>query len=1768
MRLKLLTSLLALSILATSVPVEASYTPKKATVNVNETYDFDSILDTRSPQWITANKNIVTVDKQGVVTGKAKGSSKVFARAGNSYDTFTLKVVEPTIKLNKSELTLWKGGSSKATTARLSAKVSGARKDVTWTSSNYNIVSVTDKGLAYADNPGKATITAKANGITTTCEVTVKSPTIDLSKSLVELTTKGVGRKTKLTATVKGPSKSVSWYSTDPSVCTVSKGTITAKSEGTAVVIATANGVSSACEVNVNSMRVGIDRDELSLFVGDTKKLKVTGIPNRFYSKDSSIAIFDAEGNVTGLKEGTTDVCVIKDGITDSCTVTVKAVKTDIKEDSVNLDPYTDKTKVLEFEVVGKKSKKTWKTSDKSIVTVSNGKLTAKKPGSAVVTLTANDITDSVSVNVLNPDIEIELSSDEFFLTKGQLNSATLKATVKGTKEKPTWISSDTSIVKVNSKGKITAVSAGQAEVVAVLESTGESAACLVNVNEAELKLDNEVLYLLPGEAKDIGIERIGNISNISYKSSDKKIAKVVNGTVVGIKPGEAVITLSVAGKKYNCVAIVNDCAHTFVQTDVLVAPTCGEEGRAYSQCSICGAGKEEIMPKLEQHSFVYPEFYAECGSTVKVMPRCSVCDLIAVEYKTVEHEFSDWVELETTKERYCYNCDKVESEPLPEHEPEHECVFSSWFPTPTHHERFCQGCAAREMEDHEFGEWSIGSVWEIRSCLICGYDELEYHVHDYSDWVDDGEVHSRYCSTCFDSETEEHVFSQWYYTSDYSTKYSTCDVCGHYVEEPHEHVFPEEYQYDANNHWRVCTECGYTFSANHLLDGWKYSPEQDVCPCTVCDYADKREHVHTYSGFIDDKDSVNHTKTCSTCADTITGAHTYGEWTFNTETGSQSCTECRHTLTHNHVWEWEKEQSGCKGVCTVCSYEHPSSHTYTYTGTVGECKGVCTRCGFVSIGTHSFSSNTCTKCNFTIESSGGGEIEPTVPPLCNHDGIQWQTKYPDYHVGYCATCNITGKGDHNFLDYEKVDDNVHRKVCTRCKYAETSEHDWTVVSTSGDTEQLKCRYCEATSERRVPTAEPTCDKTESWTCWGAYNGKHLVYCSSCKDVHIGSHTYANHELFNAYLCKATCSVCGDVAYLQHDLTDTSPSKTCNNCKTTWTDYSSLAPPNYPTNCQHDNAYWEISADTHNRLCAECNTSYSTFHDYKDINIHGWKISICSDCGYVKSIIKTSAWYTDVVSHSIEYTHTVNNTPDNYTHLCTCNECGYAYCEPHDLVEQSSIKEKTTYVCSLCGLTVVRNNIVYPETHKITEVLSKFKSVHIGLCSTCDKVVTENHTFGPYTYFNDDACSRTCTVCGYTVYQRHDRHSYDAYDSAYCKACNNFWKEKPAEFTNTPNCKHPGACWIAYVNSGVRKHRVLCNYCNNYDKDEHSYENVNLTLGGKDYSLQKCNVCDYVLYLNRSKFEHPMLKKNVWYAGKAGHVGICKDCGESVYEAHHYGEWTPMANTTALCERTCTVCGVKAIARHVFYTEGNQRICENCNYSESVTNIEPLPEPVIDCEHSAAFWYADEDSHCFECDECECGRSDKEAHDYAYVWLNNKTYLVKKCMTCDYVSSIEPKRKNLAVLDIYRGYHITKDSTGQFIPEAHLYGVYAKEDNLYCTRTCLICGYKAYYRHVPIIPDTDSGSSYECSICKAKYTPDEYPEMENCADCAYWEISASRHDGTCVDHVSNGPINHEVLNGSHSYENATVGNYSVQRCSVCGYVSYYTEQSPQGETKN
>lgn len=154
-----------------------------------------------------------------------------------------------TIKLNTSTLTL-------KNIRIYQLKVKNTKKKVKWSSSNKNIVTVSSNGKVTAVKKGTAYVYAKISNKKLKCKVKVLTTgTISLSNTSLNLSKgKTYTLKPKLKYQIN---QKVKWSSNNNKIAIVSsKGKITAKNNGTAIITAkAANGKKATCKVTVKNFK-------------------------------------------------------------------------------------------------------------------------------------------------------------------------------------------------------------------------------------------------------------------------------------------------------------------------------------------------------------------------------------------------------------------------------------------------------------------------------------------------------------------------------------------------------------------------------------------------------------------------------------------------------------------------------------------------------------------------------------------------------------------------------------------------------------------------------------------------------------------------------------------------------------------------------------------------------------------------------------------------------------------------------------------------------------------------------------------------------------------------------------------------------------------------------------------------------------------------------------------------------------------------------------------------------------------------------------------------------------------------------------------------------------------------------------------------------------------------------------------------------------------------------------------------------------------------
>mgnify|MGYP000718461522 CR=1 FL=1 len=233
-------------------------------------------------------------------------------------------------------------------------------------------------------------------------ESPVPAAALALDKSNITLYTKGSTTAT-LKAAVTGSSQAVTWKSSNTAVVEVLNGKLTAKKAGTAVITATANGISKTCTVTVKAPALKLSKSKATLYINGNKtitlKAGVTGASSKvtWKSDNKKIAVVK-NGKVTAKKIGTVKIKATANGITKTCMITVKKQKLNLAASALELK----KGKQVKIAAKAVPSGKiTYTTNKKKVATVTGkGVVKAKKKGTAKITVQCNGLKKTVTVKV------------------------------------------------------------------------------------------------------------------------------------------------------------------------------------------------------------------------------------------------------------------------------------------------------------------------------------------------------------------------------------------------------------------------------------------------------------------------------------------------------------------------------------------------------------------------------------------------------------------------------------------------------------------------------------------------------------------------------------------------------------------------------------------------------------------------------------------------------------------------------------------------------------------------------------------------------------------------------------------------------------------------------------------------------------------------------------------------------------------------------------------------------------------------------------------------------------------------------------------------------------------------------------------------------------------------------------------------------------------------------------------------------------------------
>lgn len=249
-----------------------------------------------------------------------------------------------------------KKGQTKTLKVKVSPK-NAKNKKIKWTSSNKKILTVNSKGKIKGKKAGKAYVYATARDGSkkkARIRITVGTKVSSIKfANASELQPIVIGKTFKLKASVSPSNatrKTLKWSSSKPSVATVSKGTVKAKSNGTTTIKAVSiDGTKKSRSIKVSvitlvkSVKIQNTADSSFLRVGDSlsfeSQVSPTSASNKaltWTSSNTGVAKVSNKGVVKAVASGTTTIkATAKDGSKRYSKYTINVIRINKKNNTV-----------------------------------------------------------------------------------------------------------------------------------------------------------------------------------------------------------------------------------------------------------------------------------------------------------------------------------------------------------------------------------------------------------------------------------------------------------------------------------------------------------------------------------------------------------------------------------------------------------------------------------------------------------------------------------------------------------------------------------------------------------------------------------------------------------------------------------------------------------------------------------------------------------------------------------------------------------------------------------------------------------------------------------------------------------------------------------------------------------------------------------------------------------------------------------------------------------------------------------------------------------------------------------------------------------------------------------------------------------------------------------------------------------------------------------------------------------------------------------------
>lgn len=447
------------------------------------TYDLEEGLTQDDIIWKSSDEGVAIVDNNGKITAIDKGEALVTATCKNF--TATMKVIvwkdENKINIENETLSLVIDDTYKLNyTYHLLNDAT--QDDIVWSSSNGDVVTVDNQGNITAISDGVATITASYEDASDSIEITVlKKNSLDIQATELVLQ---AGKTLDITYGYYfndgATSDDIIWTSSNTNVARVENGKVIAKLDGETIITAKYKDVSASVEVHV------VKPDEIE-FKDEMLELDLNQsgyeLPYDWYSYDttqdefvwssSNEDVATIENGILNIKSVGETIITVKCGQA-SDTIILRTVLPDVLEfysdyelirfkenKEINLDInyyFKDGSNLDSIEYI---------SSNPSVIKVENNKLIQVGKGQTIITAKHKELEDTINIEIIDED-HISFEDVGYILNVNDEMDLSYDYYIYGV-ENPSieFHSSDDSVVNVDEKGHIIALTNGQATITA-----------------------------------------------------------------------------------------------------------------------------------------------------------------------------------------------------------------------------------------------------------------------------------------------------------------------------------------------------------------------------------------------------------------------------------------------------------------------------------------------------------------------------------------------------------------------------------------------------------------------------------------------------------------------------------------------------------------------------------------------------------------------------------------------------------------------------------------------------------------------------------------------------------------------------------------------------------------------------------------------------------------------------------------------------------------------------------------------------------------------------------------------------------------------------------------------------------------------------------------------------------------------------------------------------------------------------------------------------